>query len=121
MTRQAGMTGQAEITDVAGMTDVAGFLLLETFFIDILKRGVYYSIRLKKAWQRVFLKKETVKNMEKALNFLKSAKKELDKVKWPTKKQTINHTKLVVIVSLAVALFLGTLDFIFNSLVTKIL
>jgi preprotein translocase subunit SecE len=59
--------------------------------------------------------------MERALFFLKSAKKELDKVKWPTKKQAINHTKIVVLISLAVALFLGTLDFIFNSLVTKIL
>ena len=35
------------------------------------------------------------------------------KVNWPSKKQTLNYTMLVVAVSLAVAGFLGGLDYVF--------
>ena len=35
------------------------------------------------------------------------------KVKWPTKSDTINYTIVVIGVSLAVAAFLGALDFIY--------
>ncbi|MEA3273050.1 MAG: preprotein translocase subunit SecE [Patescibacteria group bacterium] len=59
--------------------------------------------------------------MKKIFKFLKSAKAELDKVKWPTKKQVMKLTKTVILASLAVAVFLGMLDFIFNHLVTKVL
>lgn len=38
------------------------------------------------------------------------------KVKWPTKSDTINYTVVVIGVSLAVAAFLGALDFIFTYL-----
>jgi len=38
----------------------------------------------------------------------------MKKVTWPTKKETKNYTYLVVGVSLAVAAFLGTLDFFFS-------
>ena len=53
--------------------------------------------------------------MKKIFKFIKSAKAELDKVKWPTKKQAIKLTKTVIMASLAVAVFLGMLDFIFNN------
>lgn len=53
--------------------------------------------------------------------FVKEAKTELGKVKWPTKNQAVGYTKLVIIMSLAVAIFLGTLDYIFNLLITKFL
>ena len=38
------------------------------------------------------------------------------KVKWPTRQETINYTIVVIAVSLAVAAFLGALDFIFTYL-----
>ena len=44
------------------------------------------------------------------------AKTELSKVNWPTKQQTINYTLTVIGISLAVAFFLGGLDFIFEYL-----
>ena len=37
------------------------------------------------------------------------------KVKWPTKNDTVNYTIVVIGVSLAVAAFLGALDFIFTA------
>jgi preprotein translocase subunit SecE len=54
--------------------------------------------------------------MQKALQFLKEAKAELMKVNWPTKQKTINYTLAVISVSLAVAIFLGGLDYFFEIL-----
>jgi preprotein translocase subunit SecE len=48
--------------------------------------------------------------------YLKDSKVELKKVVWPSKKQTTNHTLLVIGFSLAVAIFLGTADFVLNKL-----
>lgn len=52
--------------------------------------------------------------MAKLVNYIKGSVEEMKKVTWPTKKETKNYTYLVVGVSLAVAAFLGTLDFIFS-------
>jgi len=52
--------------------------------------------------------------MNKILNYIKASIEEMKKVTWPTKKETSNHTMLVIGVSLAVAAFLGALDYIFN-------
>jgi preprotein translocase subunit SecE len=52
--------------------------------------------------------------INKALQFFQEAKVELMNVNWPTKKQTINYTLLVVAVSIVVALFLGGLDSVFS-------
>lgn len=51
----------------------------------------------------------------KLITFIKEAKVELAKVNWLSKKQTISYTILVVGVSLAVAIFLGGLDYIFGA------
>jgi len=52
--------------------------------------------------------------INKLIQYIKDSKTELKKVTWPTKKQTMNHTILVICFSLAVAIFLGILDFIFD-------
>lgn len=52
--------------------------------------------------------------MSKFNDYIKNSIIELKKVSWPTKKETYNYTLLVIGVSLATALFLGSLDFIFN-------
>jgi len=52
--------------------------------------------------------------MNKLIKFIQEAKEELMKVNWPSKKQTLNYTMLVVAVSLAVAGFLGGLDYMFS-------
>jgi len=55
----------------------------------------------------------------KAANFLKEVKLEMKKVTWPTKKETLKHTMLVIGISLGVAAFLGILDFIFTWLINE--
>lgn len=39
---------------------------------------------------------------------------ELKKVSWPTKKQTVNYTVLVVAMTVGVAVFFAVLDYVFN-------
>jgi preprotein translocase subunit SecE len=46
---------------------------------------------------------------------------ELRKVKWPTRKEAINLTIIVLVVSIAMAFFLGGLDFIFSRLMSLII
>lgn len=43
------------------------------------------------------------------------------KVNWPTKQQTINYTMAVVGISIAVALFLGGLDWFFEYLLKTLI
>ena len=54
--------------------------------------------------------------LEKTKTYFKEVRVEMAKVKWPTRSDTINYTIVVIGVSLAVAAFLGILDFIFTYL-----
>jgi len=49
--------------------------------------------------------------------FFTEVKAELSKVTWPTKDQVIRLTTVVIVISLAVGLFIGGLDFIFTKAV----
>lgn len=55
--------------------------------------------------------------MNKVVTFLKEAKAELYKVNWPTQKQIIEYTVAVLVISLAAAIFLGSLDMLFSRIV----
>jgi preprotein translocase subunit SecE len=43
--------------------------------------------------------------------YVRESRDELRKVVWPTRRETLNHTLLVIGISLAVAAFLGVIDF----------
>jgi len=43
----------------------------------------------------------------------------MKKVNWPTKKEALRYTLIVIGVSIAIAIFLGGVDFIFNTLRDK--
>ena len=51
--------------------------------------------------------------------FLKEVKLEIKKVNWPTQKETIRDTLIVILVSVVVAVFLGGIDFIFTRLLNR--
>lgn len=55
------------------------------------------------------------------LQFLKEVIAELKKVTWPTRAETIQLTAVVVVVSIAVALYVGGLDWLFLTLETQFL
>ena len=48
---------------------------------------------------------------DKVIRFLKEAKIELKKVTWPTHRQTLASTSVVIIVVIIVSMFLGIVDF----------
>ncbi|MBN2059126.1 MAG: preprotein translocase subunit SecE [Deltaproteobacteria bacterium] len=52
--------------------------------------------------------------------FLREAKFELKKVKWPTRKELIASATMVIVLSLAVALFLGLVDFALIKIIKMI-
>jgi len=49
--------------------------------------------------------------MNKLVNYFKGSREELGKVSWPNRETTINHTVMVIGISIAVALFLGAIDY----------
>jgi preprotein translocase subunit SecE len=50
------------------------------------------------------------------LNFIRDVRSELRKVSWPSQRETINLTAVVLAFSIAVGLFLGGVDFLFQEL-----
>jgi len=56
---------------------------------------------------------------QKITKFFKEVKLEIKKVTWPSKKTIFKNTLIVIGVSLALAVFLGGLDFLFKTLLDK--
>jgi preprotein translocase subunit SecE len=66
--------------------------------------------------------KEKVKIViQKVTQFLKEAKVELKKVVWPTPKQTVASTAVVIIIVFIVSIYLGIVDFALAKLVKFVL
>jgi len=59
--------------------------------------------------------------MSKLTDYVKASIVEMKKVTWPTRKETYQYTMLTIGISLAVAAFLGGLDYIFNFLLQFII
>jgi len=55
----------------------------------------------------------------RAINFLKEAKIELKKVTWPTREETIRYTLTVIVITAAIAVFLGGLDYVFQYILNN--
>jgi len=53
--------------------------------------------------------------MNKLVTYIKEAMAEMKKVVWPTKKQTINYSIIVVALSIGTAVFFGFLDYVFSN------
>ncbi|MBI2577451.1 MAG: preprotein translocase subunit SecE [Candidatus Wildermuthbacteria bacterium] len=51
--------------------------------------------------------------------FLKEVRTEVKKVNWPTRKETVFNTILVIVFSVAVAAFLGFFDYIFTNIIQR--
>jgi preprotein translocase subunit SecE len=62
-----------------------------------------------------------MKTISKITNFFREVIAETKKISWPTKKETMQYTLIVIGVSIAVAFFLGTLDFIFTTILNKLI
>ncbi|OGY42163.1 MAG: preprotein translocase subunit SecE [Candidatus Buchananbacteria bacterium RBG_13_36_9] len=58
---------------------------------------------------------------QKITNYIKDSIAELKKVTWPTKRQTINYTLLIIGISLVVAAFIGLIDYLLSLGVQQII
>lgn len=54
------------------------------------------------------------------VGFLREVKMELEKVVWPTKRQALELTVLVVVISVIVGVYVGGLDFAFTSIMNAL-
>ena len=64
----------------------------------------------------------TVNKPDNALvRYLKETRAELRKVSWPTREEATNLTLIVLAVTIAMAIFLGAVDFVFSNLMRLIL
>jgi preprotein translocase subunit SecE len=59
--------------------------------------------------------------LQKIIRFLSEAKVELKRVTWPTPKQTLASTAVVIIIVFIIAIYLGIIDYILAKLVKFIL
>lgn len=59
--------------------------------------------------------------MNKALLFISETRDELKKVTWPDKKKVVSLSQTVIVVSLVIGLYLGSLDFVFNGIIQFVL
>ena len=53
--------------------------------------------------------------------YFKEVRAEMKHVTWPTRNQALVYTAVVILVSLATAIYLGLLDFVFDAIVQKII
>lgn len=58
---------------------------------------------------------------KKIFSFFKEVKLEMKKVNWPSKREVFKNTLIVLGVSLALAVFLGGLDFLFSIFLNKLI
>lgn len=55
------------------------------------------------------------------INYFKETRLEMKKVNWPSRRQTVTYTIVVIMVSLGVAAVLGAFDYVFASVLQLIL
>jgi len=58
---------------------------------------------------------------DKIASFLGEVRLEIKKVNWPTRQETLRYTLIVIGISVAVAIFLGGIDFGFTTFINKFL
>ena len=57
----------------------------------------------------------------KVAKYFRELKSELKKVQWPTRKQTVNNTLIVIACVIVVGVFIWVFDFIANSAIDVLL
>jgi preprotein translocase subunit SecE len=59
--------------------------------------------------------------IQKSMQFLREVKIELKKVTWPSRKQTMGSTLVVIVLVMIISLFLAMVDFSLSSLMRMVL
>ena len=75
---------------------------------------MWLSVKLSRKAGKIFMKVTVFSRLK---NYIEDSYREMKKVTWPTKEETAKLSIAVILISLAVAAFLGALDFIFHWLI----
>lgn len=59
--------------------------------------------------------------LKRTTQYFRDSYNEMRSVVWPSRKQTISHTILVIIFSVVIALFLGSLDILFRIILERVI
>lgn len=51
--------------------------------------------------------------------YFRETKEELKHVTWPSRKQTLTYTALVIVISIVISLYLGVFDALFTKLISS--
>jgi len=57
--------------------------------------------------------------INRLINYLKDTQGELQHVSWPTRRQSIAFTVVVIAISILVSVFLGFFDYLFSLILQK--
>jgi len=58
-------------------------------------------------------------NLKKLLNFFKEVRMEVKRISWPSFRETLKYTLVVIFFSIVVAAFLGGIDFLFTLFLNR--
>jgi preprotein translocase subunit SecE len=61
-------------------------------------------------------KAQAIKEPNAVVRYFRETRIELGKVSWPTRREALNLTAIVLAVTTGMALFLGSMDYIFTKL-----
>ena len=61
-------------------------------------------------------KAQAVKEPNAVVRYFRETRLELGKVSWPTRREALNLTIIVLVVTSSMAVFLGSLDYLFTQL-----
>lgn len=57
--------------------------------------------------------------MNKFVNYIKETRGELSHVSWPTRRQAITFTAIVIMISILTAIYLGFFDYVLSLILQK--
>ncbi len=73
------------------------------------------------SWPVAYLGWKLLLMIAKAIQFLSEVKSEVKKVTWPSKKEALGGTAVVLVVVFVMALFLGLVDLLLSKIVETLL
>ena len=59
--------------------------------------------------------------MTQVIKYFKATLMELKQVSWPTRRQSVMYTLLVILISGIVALYVGAFDYVFSQLISAVI
>lgn len=84
------------------------------------KTGTYQTTPKKVLEKRADSKGSMFKYINVVIQFFRESKMELKKVKWPTRKELLAATTMVIVLVLVVSFYLGLIDFILIKIMKQI-